>query len=66
MARVDTEQKLMIHINRFAILINHVFISNRIKTENFSNTIYVKVDRVQDKDKTFDAEKTLKQDGVHD
>ena len=38
----------------------NVFISNRMKTENFSNSIYFKVDRVQGKDKTFDAEKTLK------
>ena len=44
----------------------NVFISNRIKTENFSNSIYFKIDRVQGKDKTFDAEKTLKQDGAHD
>ena len=44
----------------------NVFISNRIKTENFSNNIYFKVDRIQVKDKTFDAEKTLKQDGIQD
>ena len=44
----------------------NVFISSRIKTENFSNGIYVKVDRVQGKDETFDAEKTLKQDDIHD
>ena len=36
-----------------------------IKTDNFSNSIYFKVDQVQDKDKTFDAEKTLKQDCIH-
>ena len=35
----------------------NVFISNRIKTENFSNSIYFKVDRVQGKDETFDTEK---------
>ena len=40
-----------------------VFISNRTKTEKFSNG---KVDWVQGKDETFDAEKTLKQDGAHD
>ena len=44
----------------------NVFINRRIKTESFSNGIYFKVDRVQGKDKTFDAEKTLKQDGAHD
>ena len=44
----------------------NVFISNRIKTENFSNSINFKVDQVQGKDETFDAEKTLKQDSVHD
>ena len=44
----------------------NVFISNRIKTEHFSNSIYLKVDRVQSKDKTSDAAKTLKQDGTHD
>ena len=44
----------------------NVFINRRIKTENFSNGIYFKVDRVQGKDKAFDAEKTLKQDGAHD
>ena len=44
----------------------NVFISNGIKTENFSNNIYVRIDRVQCKDKTFDVEKTLKQDGTHD
>ena len=43
-----------------------VFISNRIKTGNFSNGIYFKIDRAQSEDKTFDAEKTLKQDGAHD
>ena len=36
----------------------NVFISNRIKTENFSNAIYFKIDGVQGEDKTFDAEKT--------
>ena len=44
----------------------NVFRSNRLKTENFSNNIYSKVDRVQGKDQTFDAEKTLKQDDAHD
>ena len=37
----------------------NVFISNRIKTENFSNCIYFKVDQVQRKDETFDAGETL-------
>ena len=37
-----------------------------MKAENFSNGICFKVGRVQGKDETFDAEKTLKQDGVHD
>ena len=44
----------------------NVFISKRIKTENFSNSIYFKIDRVQGKYETFDAEKTLKQDSAHD
>ena len=44
----------------------NVFISNRIKTDNFSNGICFKIGRVQGKDETFDAEKTLKQDGAHD
>ena len=44
----------------------NVFISNRIKTENFSNGIYFKINRIQGKDKTFDAEETLKQDAAHD
>ena len=44
----------------------NIFISNRIKTANFSNGIYFKIDRVQGEDGTFDAEKTLKQDGAHD
>ena len=44
----------------------NVFISNRIKTENFSNGIYFKINRIQGKDKTFDAEETLKQHGAHD
>ena len=43
-----------------------VVISNRIKTESFSSGIYFKIDRVQSKEKTFDAEKTLKQHGAHD
>ena len=34
--------------------------------ENFSNSIYLKINRVQGKDKTFDAEKTLKEDGACD
>ena len=42
-----------------------VFISHRIKTENFSNCIYFKIDLGQGKDETFDAEKTLKEDGAH-
>ena len=37
----------------------NIFISNKIKTENFSNGIYFKINRVQDKDKTFDAEKNF-------
>ena len=44
----------------------NLFISNRIKTENCSNDIYFKIDQVQGKDETFDAEKTLKQDAAHD
>ena len=36
----------------------NLFISNRIKTGNGSNSIYFQVDRVQGKDETFDAEKT--------
>ena len=44
----------------------NVFISNRIKTENSSNNIYFKIDRVQGMDETFDVNKTSKQDGTHD
>ena len=44
----------------------NVVISNRIKTDNFSNSIYFKIDRVQGKVETFDTEKTLKQDDTHD
>ena len=43
-----------------------MFISNRIKTYNFSNGICFKIDRVQGEDETFDAGKTLKEDDVHD
>ena len=43
----------------------NVFISNRIKTDHFSNGIYSAVDRVQHKDETFDAEKNLKRDGAN-
>ena len=46
--------------------LQNVFISTRIKTENFSNCIYFKVDQVQRKDETSDAGETLKQDGAHD
>ena len=44
----------------------NVFICNRKKTENFSNSIYFKVD--QGKEKIFDAEKTDEdgEDGAHD
>ena len=70
MAWVDIAVKVMIQINRFDKPrddeLYNVFISNRIKTENFSNSIYFKIDRVQGKNETFDAEKTLKQDGIHD
>ena len=44
----------------------NIFISNRIKTENFSNGIFFKINPVQDKNETFDREKTLKQDGGDD
>ena len=44
----------------------NVFITNRKKTENFSNSIYFKIDWVQGKVETVDAKKTLKQDGAHD
>ena len=44
----------------------NVFLSNRIKPENFSNAIYFETDRVHGEDKIFSAEKTLKQDGTHD
>ena len=43
----------------------NVFISNRIKAGNFSNSIYFKINRVQGKDGTFDAGKTLKEDGAY-
>ena len=42
----------------------NVFINNRIKVGNFSNSIYFKINRVQSKDETFDAKKTLKEDGA--
>ena len=44
----------------------NIFISNSTKTEIFSNSIYFKIDRVQGENETFDAGKTLKQDGAHD
>ena len=44
----------------------NIFISNRIKTGIFRNGIYFKIERVQSKHETIDAEKTLKQDGTHD
>ena len=37
----------------------NIFISNKIKTENFGNGIYFKINRVQDKDETFHAEKNF-------
>ena len=37
----------------------NIFISNKIKKENFSNDIYFKINRVQNKDETFDAEKNF-------
>ena len=43
----------------------NVFISNRIKVGNFSNSIYFKINRVQGKDEAFDAGKTLKEDGAY-
>ena len=43
----------------------NVFISNRIKVGNFSISIYFKINRVQGKDETFDAGKTLKEDGAY-
>ena len=36
----------------------NVFISNKIKTKNFSKSIYFKIDQLQDKGERFDAEKT--------
>ena len=44
----------------------NVFISNRIKAEDFSKGIYLKINRVQGKDEIFDAEKTLKEDATFD
>ena len=44
----------------------NAFISKRIKARNFRNSIYFKINRVQGKDKTFGAEKTLKEDGAYD
>ena len=43
----------------------NVFISNRIKAGDFSNSIYFKINRVQGKVGTFYAEKTLKEDGAY-
>ena len=65
--QADDPKKLVCYFNKPCDdELYNVFISNRIKTENFSNGIYFKVDRLQGKDETFDAEKTLKQDGIHD
>ena len=36
-----------------------------MKAGNFSNSIYFKINRVQGKDGTFDAGKTLKEDGAY-
>ena len=42
------------------------FRSNMKKVYNFSSSIYFNIDRVQGKEETFDAEKTLQQDGADD
>ena len=43
----------------------NAFISNIIKVGTFSNGVYFKINQVQGKDKTFDVEKTLKEDGAY-
>ena len=52
--QADDPEKQVCYFNK----LYNVFTSNRIKK-------YIKVDQVQGKEKTFDAEKTLKQDGIH-
>ena len=52
--QADDPEKQVCYFNE----LYNVFTSNRIKK-------YIKVDQVQGKNKTFDAEKTLKQDGIH-
>ena len=65
--RADDPEKQVCYFNKLRDdELYNVFTNNRIKTENFSNSIYFKIDRVQGEDKTFDAAKTLKQDGAHD
>ena len=62
MAQADDLDKQVCYFNKpHDNELYNVFISNRIKAENFSNCIYFKIERVQGKDKTFDAKKTLKQ-----
>ena len=62
----DTEKQVCYFNKPSNDELHNGFINNRIKTENFSNSIYFKIDRVQGEDETFDTEKTLKQDGAHD
>ena len=62
MAQADDSDKQVCYFNKpHDNELYNVFISSRIKADNFSNGIYFKIERVQGKDKTFDAEKTLKQ-----
>ena len=64
--QADDPEKQICYFNKPCVdQLYNVFISNRIKTENFSNNIFLKIDRVQGEDETFDAEKTIKPDGAH-
>ena len=59
--QADDPDQLVYYFNKpYDDELYNVFISNRIKTENVSNSIYFKVDRIQGKDETFDAKKNFK------
>ena len=67
-AQVDIELRLAILKKQFCYFnqpCDDEFYKVFISKGNFSNGIYFKINRIQGKDETFDAEKTSTEDGAH-
>ena len=65
--QADNPDKQVCYFNKTCDdIFYNVFISERINSGSFDKGIYFQITRVRDNNETFDAEKTLEEDGATD